>query len=69
MTSEEISQIVDSAFDSAFSNWSKSIEKELYPDAFADKHSWIRVKNSFSLNNAAIKEAVKQSLTKALFSD
>ena len=45
MDRSKINSAVDSAFDSAFKNWSHQIEKELYPAAFADEYSWLRVKN------------------------
>lgn len=66
MTSDEISAIIDESFDSAFSQWSKQIEKELYPAAFADQYSWLRVKGAMSVNNAALKKALKLSLSRLL---
>lgn len=66
MTSDEINLIVDEAFDAAFSQWSKQIEKELYPAAFADQFSWLRVKGAISINNAALKNALKASLSRLL---
>lgn len=65
-TSNEINEIVDKAFAEAFSQWEKSIEKELYPAAFADQYSWLRVKGAISVNNAALKNAIKLSLSRLL---
>lgn len=66
MNKETINSVVDSAFDSAFSNWSSKIECDLYPSAFADEYSWLRVKSSIELNNTFLKEALKQALTELL---
>lgn len=63
MTKDKINSVIDSAFDSAFSHWSSEIERELYPDAFSDENSWLRVKNSIRINNLLLKEALKQTLT------
>lgn len=66
MDKNKIDSVIDSSFDAAFSNWSDIIEKELYPAAFANEYSWIRVKNSLKLNNTLLKEALKQSLFELL---
>ncbi|WP_302626774.1 hypothetical protein [uncultured Eubacterium sp.] len=63
---KDISQIIDTSFDKAFTLWSTQIERELYPAAFADEHSWLRVKNSIQLNNQLLKEALKLSLSEIL---
>lgn len=63
MDKERIAAIVDAAFDISFKNWSSKIERELYPSAFTDEYSWIRVKNSIALNNSFLKEALKTALT------
>ena len=66
MDNAKIDSVIESSFDSAFADWSNQIEKELYPSAFANEYSWIRVKNSLKLNNALLKEALKQSLFELL---
>lgn len=66
MDRDKISEIVDTAFDSTFSTWSKQIEKDLYPSAFADEYSWLRVKNSLKVNNLFLKNSLKQVLTEVL---
>ena len=66
MQKEKIESIVDSAFDSTFKNWSSNVERELYPAAFSDEYSWIRVKKSLEINNMFLKEALKQSLYELL---
>lgn len=65
-TSNEINEIVDKAFAEAFSQWEQLIEKELYPAAFADQYSWLRVKGAISVNNVALKNAIKFSLSRLL---
>lgn len=65
-TLNEINEIVDKAFAEAFSQWEKSIEEELYPSAFADQYSWLRVKGAISVNNVALKNAIKLSLSRLL---
>lgn len=62
MDKKEIEKIVDRSFNAAFSNWSNQIEKELYPAAFANEYSWIRVKDSIELNNQLLKESLKLTL-------
>ncbi len=66
MTSDEINSIVDKAFADAFSQWERNIEKELYPAAFVDQYSWLRVKGAISINNTALKNALKASLSRLL---
>jgi len=64
----EIEKIVDSAFAKALSEIKPAIDRELYPAAFANEYSWLRVKCAFDLNNEAIRSAVKESLC-AILSD
>mgnify|MGYP001853006604 CR=1 FL=1 len=68
MDRSKINSAVDSAFDSAFKNWSHQIEKELYPAAFADEYSWLRVKNSVKINNEFLKAALKEALAELFVS-
>ena len=63
INSDKINSIVDSSFDSAFSDWTKQIEQELYPSAFTDEYSWLRVKRSFEINNLFLKKALKLALS------
>ena len=57
MDKNKINSAIDSAFDSAFKNWSSEISRELYPSAFANEYSWLRVKRSIEINNEFLKEA------------
>lgn len=66
MDRDKISEIVDTAFDSTFSTWSKQIEKDLYPSAFVDEYSWLRVKNTLKVNNLFLKNSLKQILIEVL---
>lgn len=66
MEKTEIEKIVDTAFDQAFSQIQSAVDKELYPAAFANEYSWLRVKKVFSLNNTAIRKAVKDALSAVL---
>ena len=66
MDKDKINSVIDSAFDSTFSKWSSKIQRELYPAAFADEYSWLRVKKALEINNSFLKEALKQSLTELL---
>lgn len=66
MNSDKISEIIDNSFDAVFSTWSKQIEKELYPSAFADEYSWLRVKSSLNINNGFLKESLKHILIELL---
>lgn len=66
MDKNKINQIIDPSFDSAFESWDKQIGRELYPSAFADEYSWLRVKNALKINNCILKESLKLSLTEIL---
>lgn len=66
MTKQEIKTIVEKCFDSSFSSFSQNMSRELYPAAFADEYSWLRVKNAISINNTLIKEAVSNALSELL---
>lgn len=66
MDKNKINSVIDSAFDSAFKNWSSEISRELYPSAFANEYSWLRVKRSIEINNEFLKEVLKQSLSELL---
>lgn len=66
MTDTEIKTIVEKCFDSSLNSFSQNIERELYPAAFADEYSWLRVKNAISINNALIKNAVSNALSELL---
>ena len=59
MKKSKINSVVDSAFDSAFSKWSSEIERELYPSAFVDECSWLRVKAAMEINNSFFKRSIK----------
>lgn len=66
MKPHEIRELVNSAFDNSFSNWTKCIEKELYPSAFTDEYSWLRVKEALRINNSFLKESLIQSFISIL---
>lgn len=66
MNSDKIKKTVDNSFNSIFATWSRQIEKELYPSAFADQYSWLRVKSSLDKNNQFLKEALKATLIELL---
>ena len=66
MQREEIEKIVDTAFDKALVKIQPAVNMELYPAAFANEYSWLRVKNVFELNNKAIRNAVKDALATVL---
>lgn len=66
MTSTEIDEIIEKAFADAFAQWERNIEKELYPAAFADRYSWLRVKGAIAVNNTALKNALKISFSRLL---
>ena len=68
MTKVDISKAVDTAFDSALDEIQGPVNMELYPDAFANEYSWLRVKRVFELQNVAMRKAVKIALTE-LFTD
>ena len=69
MEKNQIEKIVDSAFDKAFKEIQSSMNMELYPDAFANEYSYLRVKSALKLNNEAIRVAVKVSLVEVLASE
>ena len=62
MDKNKINSVVDSSFDKAFQNWTNRIERDLYPSAFSDPYSWLRVKSSLETNNKCLKDALKQCL-------
>lgn len=66
MQKKEIEKIVDSAFDEAFSKIQPRLDSELYPAAFANEYSWLRVRGALNANNRAIRQAVKEALTSLL---
>lgn len=66
MDSDKIKQIVDDSFESIFSTWSEQIEHDLYPSAFANQYSWLKVKKSLDQNNRFLKEALKSVLIELL---
>lgn len=53
MSPDEINKIIDEAFNQSFKEWERQIEDELYPSAFADPYSWLRVKNALLVNNVS----------------
>ena len=66
MDKSAIEKTVDSAFDSCLSEISPLVNQELYPAAFANEYSWLRVKTVFDLQNSAIRKAVKKALSDVL---
>lgn len=66
MNRQEIEKIVDTCFDRELGQIQQKVSMELYPAAFANECSWLRVKAVFELNNQAIREAVKTSLAEIL---
>lgn len=66
MLKPEIDKAVDSAFDCALDKMHKFMERELYPSAFANEYSHLRVKAVFNMQNAVICEAVKTALSEIL---
>lgn len=66
MDKSKIENIVDSAFNKAISAVQPKLNMELYPAAFADEHTWIRVQRIIDLNNSALKNAVKIALSEIL---
>ncbi len=66
MQKTDIEKIVDTSFDKALTKIAPAVNRELYPAAFANEHSWLRVKSVFDLNNAAIRRAVKEALVAIL---
>lgn len=69
MEKSKIERIVDRSFDEALARIQPAVNRELYPAAFVDEFSWLRVKATFELNNQAIRAAVKESLTEILASE
>lgn len=69
MDSNKVKETVDASFDSVFATWSRQIEKDLYPSAFADPYSWLKIKNSLDKNNQFLKEALKSTLIELLCED
>ena len=66
MNRQEIEKIVDTCFDRELAQIQQKVSMELYPAAFANEYSWLRVKAVFELNNQAIRKAVKASLAEIL---
>lgn len=66
MNRSEIEKIVDSSFDQALRAIRPRVDKELYPAAFANQYSWLRVKAVFDLQNQAMRAAVKDALSQLL---
>ena len=66
MNRSEIEKIVDSSFDQALRAIRPRVDKELYPEAFANQYSWLRVKAVFDLQNQAMRAAVKDVLSQLL---
>lgn len=66
MTKSEIERIVDASFKSALNEIQPSVNRELYPAAFANEYSWLRVKSVFDLQNRAMCTAVKNALSEIL---
>lgn len=69
MNQEKINAAVDAAFDKALKAIQPRMDRELYPRAFANEYSWLSVKNAINLNNAAIRQAVKDVLAEVLAED
>lgn len=66
MKNDKIETAIDAAFETSFKNWTKKIESELYPSAFANDTSWLAVKNALKINNQFLKAALKESLSELL---
>lgn len=66
MNRSEIERIVDLSFDRALGSVRPDIEKELYPGAFTDPSSWLRVKAVFNLQSDAMRAALKETLSEIL---
>lgn len=66
MQKSDIEKIVDATFDKALAKIEPAVNRELYPGAFANEHSWLNVKSVFKLNNAAMRSAVKEALSAIL---
>lgn len=61
-----IEQIVDTAFDSCLKEAHQALDNELYPAAFANEYSWLRVKAAIDIQSKAINKAVKTALVNIL---
>jgi len=66
MKKSEIERIVDASFNSALNEIQPYVNRELYPAAFANEYSWLRVKAVFDLQNKAMCAAVKNALSEIL---
>ena len=66
MDSSLIEKAVDSAFDLCIKEIEPQINCELYPAAFANEYSWLRVRAVFDLQNRAIRKAIKIAMTDLL---
>ena len=66
MKREQAAAAIDAAFSEAFKNWEATIERDLYPAAFADEYSWLRVKSAIARNNKCLKTAVTQAILNVL---
>ena len=69
MDKTSIEKAVDSAFDSSLEEIRPLINRELYPAAFANEYSWLKVKAVFDLQHSAIRKAVKRALSDLLSED
>lgn len=66
MDKAKIEETVRASFKDVFSTWTKQIEQDLYPAAFSDPYSWLRVKSSLEKNNEFLQRALTQVLTTLL---
>lgn len=66
MTKSEIERIVDKSFAAALHEIQPCVNRELYPAAFANEYSWLRIKAVFDLQNSAMCTAVKNALSEIL---
>lgn len=66
MDKASIEKTVDAAFASCLEEIQPLINRELYPAAFANEYSWLRVKAVFNLQNEAISKALKKVLIEIL---
>ena len=66
MNKAEIEKVVDESFDNALKGIRARVDSELYPAAFANQYSWLRVKAVFDLQNQAMRAAVKDALSQLL---
>ncbi|MCM1026492.1 MAG: hypothetical protein NC432_08635 [Roseburia sp.] len=63
MDKAQIEEVVNASFQNAFSAWAKQIEQDLYPAAFSNPYSWLRVKSSLKKNNEFLQHALIQIFT------